>query len=331
MGVSTSQLSKNLLAKLVKTAQTQISHNKRPYAVFDADETIWKNDIQESLLAYLEWQSIVKRENLSDCHWPIPLLAQESLISYGNRILEIDPPANYRWMVQMFSGLSIKEIKKQVDILFNLTEPIPVKKIENNLAIEYTIEKPFIYPLQKQLIQFLMSHNIDVYVITASLEELVRMIVCDPQYGLSLPPSHVIGLNTLILNQDNKPLMTPRDAIVKKLYGTKAFPLPSQNSFRLSKNLIGLTTWYEGKVCAINEWIDPIHKPLLVAGDSPSDFPMLSIADVANNGLRVFIKRNDLTWKKLSMFIKDHKGQEFFDQGWVLLDSTALEQVEFAS
>ncbi|VEA69343.1 Uncharacterised protein [Serratia rubidaea] len=40
--------------------------NKGDFAVFDMDNTTYKNDLEESLIPYLENKGILKRENIPD-------------------------------------------------------------------------------------------------------------------------------------------------------------------------------------------------------------------------------------------------------------------------
>ena len=50
----------------------------------------------------------------------------------------------------------------------------------------------------KELIAYLRANNVDVWIVSASLEEVVRMVASDPEYGLSIPPERVIGVNLML-------------------------------------------------------------------------------------------------------------------------------------
>ena len=52
-----------------------------------------------------------------------------------------------------------------------------------------------------------MENGIEVYVMTAASEELVRMVAADPKYGYNVKPQNVIGVSTL-LNSKFKGLMS---------------------------------------------------------------------------------------------------------------------------
>lgn len=62
----------------------------KQYVVYDADNTIWRYDLEESLLPYLEMKGILTRKNMDPSLKLIPLKKDESLYSYYCRLCEID-------------------------------------------------------------------------------------------------------------------------------------------------------------------------------------------------------------------------------------------------
>lgn len=64
-------------------------------------------------------------------------------------------------------------------------------------------------------------------------------------------------------------------------------------AMRLTPMLWTPATWYEGKHAAIEKYIDPVRRPMLVAGDSPSDHPMLFYSDVPVDGVRLWVTHSD--------------------------------------
>ncbi|MEW6124262.1 MAG: haloacid dehalogenase-like hydrolase [Pseudomonadota bacterium] len=96
----------------------------------------------------------------------------------------------------------------------------------------------------------LMAAGIDVFVVSASCEEVVKVFACDPRYGYNLPEAHVYGIR-----------MQRRDGRMDWR--------PAQN---------WPITWGPGKVDAIRRtFVDARgFGPLAVFGDSDGDFNMLS-------------------------------------------------------
>lgn len=96
----------------------------------------------------------------------------------------------------------------------------------------------------------LRTAGIDVFVVSASCEEVVKVFACDPRYGYHLPPENVYGIR-----------MARRDG---------------RMDWRLADNWP--ITWGPGKVEAIRRAMVDARGfgPLMVFGDSEGDFNMLS-------------------------------------------------------
>ena len=93
--------------------------NKGAFAVFDADNTSYNNDLEESLLPFLEMKGILSRDKLDPVLKPIPFKDidghKESLNSYYYRLCEIDDQVCYPWVAQVFSGYTLRELKGWID------------------------------------------------------------------------------------------------------------------------------------------------------------------------------------------------------------------------
>ena len=50
----------------------------------------------------------------------------------------------------------------------------------------------------------LREHNIEPWIVSASAEEIVRMVASDPKYGLHIKPENVIGVNLLLSYEDGR-------------------------------------------------------------------------------------------------------------------------------
>ena len=192
------------IEKLIK----QHAH-RGEYAVFDADNTIWHQDLSETLLPCLEKKKILTVQNLDPSLKPIPFHPQDTLLSYGFRLYDIDLKIGYPWFAQVFSGLTLAALKEHVDDLFALNgSRIPGKRWENGKLVDTIAKSPRIYPAQRELINALQANGIEVYVITAALEELTRMVVSDPKYGLNVKPENVIGGSCLLKDRKTQELTT---------------------------------------------------------------------------------------------------------------------------
>ena len=104
------------------------------YAVFDMDNTSYRYDATEALLAWMEHKRILTRERLDPSLKLIPFRdeqgARESLYSYYNRLCsEVDDLACYPWIAQAFSGFTLRELKQHVDDMMADGRPIPARDV----------------------------------------------------------------------------------------------------------------------------------------------------------------------------------------------------------
>jgi len=255
------------------------------YAVFDADGTLWSGDLSESLLAVLESEKIISADRYDDIMFPLPIESEESLVSYYFRLCDAGISLGYFWLCQAFSGFSTGELKEHIDDLFHQTGPIMYKSLQNDGSIaEKQMERPIAFPWQKELRTFLCEKGIDVYVVTAAQEELVRMVVADPKYAFDIPSSSVIGMRQALRSSNGQALLGSHEKNLTKKYF---------ESF-LTASLSGITTWYSGKVASIKEYIEPVKKPVLAAGNSASDLEMLNYVE-EDPGIRLLVTDNDDT------------------------------------
>ena len=255
---------------------------KGAFATFDADNTTWKYDIEESLLPYLENKGLLSAATLEPSLKPIPLLPGESLYGYYERLCEVDDKLCYPWIAQVFAGRPLDELKQQVDAMMAENKPIPVHYADHGKPVSGTVMPPAIFPAQRQLMAYLRAKGIKVYVVSASVEELVRMIVSDPKYGLNVAPENVVGVTMLLRDPADSSVTTARAQIAAGHYD------PAANArMILTPTLWSPLTWYEGKVAGIQAYIDPVRRPFLAAGDSRSDWPMLFYT----GGIRIWVDR----------------------------------------
>lgn len=284
------------------------------YAVFDMDNTSYKNDLEESLLPFLESRGIITRETLDPSLRLIPFKDtpdyQETLFSYYYRLCEVDDLVCYPWVAQVFSGFTLRELKGYVDELMAYEGTISSTYYDGDEVVPIVVSKPQPFRGQQQLFKYLMDNGIDVYVMTAAAEELVRMVASDPKYGYNVPPENVIGV-TMLLQNSSSP-STPTTARKQIHDGTYS---PETNlDLELTPYLWTPATWMSGKHAAILSYIDQWKKPILVAGDTPDSdgYMLFHDTDVHRHGVRLWVNRKDSYMAELEEMIDDnHKGQVF--------------------
>ncbi|OHC64735.1 MAG: phosphorylcholine phosphatase [Pseudomonadales bacterium RIFCSPLOWO2_02_FULL_63_210] len=266
--------------------------NQDAYAVFDMDNTSYQFDIEESLLPYLEMKGILTRESMDPSLKLIPFKDtpgfKESLNSYYYRLCEVDDLVCYPWVAQIFSGLTLRELKGYVDEVMAYGKPVPIKYYDGDQVVEGSVTPPKLFAGMQELYNRLQENGIEVYVMTAASEEIVRMIASDPKYGYNVKPQNVIGVNMLLKDRKSGALTTSRLQIKAGAYD------PAANlDLELTPFLMNPMTWYEGKLASIHGWIDQWKMPVLVAGDTAiSDgYMLLNGTDIDKGGLRIWVDR----------------------------------------
>ncbi|MFE6163539.1 haloacid dehalogenase-like hydrolase [Streptomyces sp. NPDC056486] len=277
------------------------NEHKGAYAVFDADNTTYRNDLEESLLPFLEMKGVLTRKSMDPSLKIIPFKDtakhKESLYSYYLRLCDIDDQVSYPWAAQIFSGFTLKELKGYVDELLAYDKPIPAEYYADGKLTKTEVKKPEFFTGMKELYNSLQGHGIEVYVVSAASEDLVRMVLADPKYGYNVKPENVIGVGLQLKDRKTGELTSSRKEIAEGRFDEKKLA-----KRELTPNLWAPLTWYQGKPAAISTYIDEWKKPILAAGDTPvSDGPMLfHSADVAHGGARVWVNRKDSYMKQLN-------------------------------
>ena len=118
------------------------------------------------------------------------------------------------------------------------------------------VQPPKVFTGQTELYNKLMENGIDVYVISAASEDLVRMVASDPKYGYNVKPQNVIGVSLLLKNRTTGQLTTPRKQISEGNYDAKA-----NQELELTPYLWTPATWMAGKQAAILTYIDEWKSP----------------------------------------------------------------------
>ena len=271
------------------------------FAIFDADNTSYRHDLVGALLPFMEMSGVLTRDTMNPALKLIPFKDSathpESLNSYYLRLGEIDDQVGYPWASQIFAGFTLKELKSHLDDMLAFGKPIPSLCWVGDQMQSMPVDPPQFLKGQQELYNALRQHGIDVFVVSAASEELVRMVLADPQYGYNVKPENVIGVSLLLKNRDTGDITTARKLIAEKRYQPADLL-----HHELTHTLWAPMPWYEGKQAAIHTYIHPWKKPILVAGDTPhSDGPMLFRGpDVAQGALRLFVSRSDQTLQTMN-------------------------------
>lgn len=232
------------------------------YAVFDADGTLWNHDLEMALLALLDVRGEVRPETLDPAVLPVPPLPGESLLAYYDRILPLDTGLAYLWIAQVFAGWSLGELDALIGELVRSRGPIGTSRMH----------PPRVRAGMRELVSWLESRGVAVWIVSAALEELVRLRVGREEDPLPIRPERVLGLNLMLTDG-----LTLRSSAADRRDGLsgEGFRSAERMRRRLTWFPTSPTTWYHGKVAAIRTWIDAEQGPCLAAGDSGSDLPML--------------------------------------------------------
>lgn len=301
--------------------------NKGNYAVFDMDNTSYRYDLEESLLPFLENKGLITRETLDPSLKLMPFKDtadhKESLFSYYYRLCEVDDMVCYPWVAQVFSGFTLKELKGYVDELMASGKPVQTTYYDGDKVVQYNVNPPKIFTGQAELYNKLMENGIEVYVMTAASEELVRMVASDPKYGYNLKPQNVIGVTTLLKDRKTGELTTARKQITAGKYDEKA-----NLDLEYTPYLWTPATWMAGKHAAILTYIDEWKKPVLVAGDTPSSdgYMLFHDVDVAKGGIHLWVNRKDKYMTQINGMMAKHAAAQAkeglpvtADKNWVIV------------
>ena len=260
------------------------------YAVFDFDKTSIVHDVSQALWVY-------QIEHLAFADAPahafidgIPDPSREMAPGVSFAQMGASLEAEYEILVQRLgAGMSLEQVRESEPYLdfrarmFSLEarEVIHGAILEHlgkdKLAVEEwrspdgrwggAVERGIYFsPEMKDLFACLKDNGITPYVCSASLELIVEGLACDPDLGPGLPPEQVFGLRFI-----------PSEPIAAVYDSTYVQPIGP------------------GKVSCIKTHMAPLHGgrgPILVAGDSNGDVPMLTAFEDMRCGLIIDVGRS---------------------------------------
>jgi len=140
---------------------------KDPKAVFDADGTLWQNDLGET---FLKW--LIENKKLQNADY------SKDIYKEYDDLVKKDPGKGFIFAVTLMKGIEEKELKKWAEDFFN-----------NHF-------KENVYPKQKELIKRLKDAGVEVWIVSAS--NFWSIEGAAPYMGVE--KEHVIAIKTEVEN-----------------------------------------------------------------------------------------------------------------------------------
>lgn len=326
-------------------AMIKANANKGQYATFDMDQTTYRYDLLDPFLAYMDQKGLLTRETMDPSLKLIPFKdspdfkgGKENMTSYYWRLCEMHDLISYPWASQIFAGFTLKELKKNLDELLALKEPIERQVWDGDKVVTVKLPIPKMFTGMQELYAKLRENGIDVYIMTAAHEEIVRMIACDPKYGYNVDPEKVIGVTTLLKDPKTGELTTSRIKIADGKYDAAGYPEKYMH-YMTTPFLTNPMTWFEGKQGSTIGYINQWQRPIMAGGDSTgSDTFMLESVDVERGGLKLWINRKpgEPTKDKKAMWTIEHAKKSAeqqaklnmpvtADKNWIFIDPETIQ------
>ncbi len=277
--------------------------------VFDFDNTLVCGDVGEATFAVLVRDGLLSPEKLAP-HLSPPLrlrtgkrvtpASSADLTEYYEALLDptvhgdADPTplaTGYAWVVEAMAGLSLAEVVRSTRTACELACPGETRLIKVT-SRKTSCPAPWFYPEMVDLIAALIRHQFDIRIISASNAWSVRWMVqhrLNPmlqERGASrgLLPEQITGITTLLADRAGNLYKDP--LLLRDNPGYAALDPNSLRSLKITSRLHFPVPTYSGKITCIHDTIG--RRPVLCAGDSPGDLPML-----AHSENRLWIARAD--------------------------------------
>jgi len=258
-------------------------------AIFDFDNTTLCRDIGEATMAQLEIDGLlIFSDSLAAISPKLNNEAQRSVSGYYDALLNLEPNSHtnaYLWAAQSMMGLNLRLIIEATKKVMDRGETDSVQNQAEAIMVG-AFPVPYIYSEMAELYAALLQNGIEPYIISASniwsvrytvLNYLNPKIAAKSNKELKIKPENVFGIHFWLRDKrDNK--LYKDDFLLKtnELYA-QMNPQELENYIITNLPVLPITA-YGGKVALIYEEIGN-KTPLLVAGDSPNDFLMLSTAE----------------------------------------------------
>ena len=268
--------------------------------VFDFDNTLVCGDVGEATFAVLVRDGLLSPEKLAP-HLSPPLRLRAGkrvtpasgadLTEYYEALLDptvhgdADPTplaTGYAWVVEAMAGLSLAEVVRATRFACELACPGETQLIEVTPR-KTAYPAPWFYPEMVDLIAELIRHQFDIRIISASNAWSVRWMVrhrLNPmllERGVRevLLPGQITGITTLLADRAGNLYKDP--LLLRDNPGYAALDPKSLRRLKITSRLHFPVPTYSGKITCIHDTIG--RRPVLCAGDSPGDLPMLAYSE----------------------------------------------------
>lgn len=185
----------------------------------------------------------------------------------------------YPWVLYLFANMSTEEVQQLAEASndYNLgagigsvalISPESMSGKAGTVQVTYTTGLRLASEVANLMHTF-MENGIDVYVISASMEEVVEVFSSNPKYGYNLPKENVFGMR-----------LKKKDGIIQAEYEDN-WPITAR----------------EGKVEVIEQAISKTrggYGPIFAAGDSSTDYEMLTVKSLKLGLIINRIKTGDI-------------------------------------
>jgi len=268
--------------------------------VFDFDNTLVCGDVGEATFAVLVRDGLLSPEKLAPNLSPSLRLRSgkrftpasgTNLTEYYEALLDptihgdADPTplaTGYAWVVEAMAGLSIAEVVRATRTACEFACPGEVRLIEVTPR-KTAYPAPWFYPEMVDLIAALIRHQFDVRIISASNAWSVRWMVqrrLNPmlrERGVreGIRPEQITGITTLLADRAGNLYKDP--LLLRDNAGYAALDSKVLRALKLTSRLHFPVPTYSGKITCIHDTIG--RRPVLCAGDSPGDLPMLAYSE----------------------------------------------------
>ena len=207
-----------------------LAEGAAPLAVFDADGTLWDTDIGENFFDY----------QIAHCNLQSLSGIQDPWARY-KELKNPDPRVGYAWLAQINHGYSLKQVQQWASEAIESIQPVPI--LES----------------MRELIEFLKSRKVEIYIVTASVKWAVEPAAT--LLGISF--DCVLGITTKVLSS--------------QVTNEVEYPI----------------TWRDGKAEAFLKHTKSV-RPLLAAGNTYGDIALIKTATHINLAVSTQSERNAL-------------------------------------
>jgi len=232
---------KNKLEPIYKVVSNSIKKAEGPiFTVFDFDNTCIVNDIGDATLAFMARNNLFRDKNLLPGKFED--YSRAVFENYHNLYNAGQIKEAYEFMAKTLSGFYVDEISRLAeDVIKFEGEEIKIAEV---LGIK--IAKG-LKPREQitELINFLKNNGVEVWIVSASPELLVRQAM--KHFNIE---ANLIGVRNVIVDG------------------------------KITDELEEPLSMFEEKVDCIKKYISRDKKPLLGVGDSMNDLPMLEYCEI---------------------------------------------------